>query len=176
MTAVNPGKRILFEPFSDAERNLQTRKAIGFNATVATVTGGTLSVANNTQSIALTATTTAAKDWGSASFSAGAFTVPFGGLWEFVGQATLSASAGGGRREVNIFNSTTSTVLGQQTADGSANVIYSVNVTALAHCSTGDVIQLRVFQDSGGALTASNVGFGAVFHGQTGKAGGATSL
>lgn len=175
MTAVNPGKRLLFEPYIDAERNDTTHKAIGFCATIATVAGGTLSVPNNAQTAALSLTTAAAKDHNSASLSAAAatFTIPLAGLWDFGAQCTYPAGGAAGRREVNIFNSTTSVVLGQQTADGAAAVAYTVQArTGPVHCAAGDVIQARFFQDSGGALVITAPQFNGQFIGQSGKPGG----
>jgi hypothetical protein len=182
MSAVDAGtKRNVFFPFDDAERNMERRKAMGFSSTVATLAGGTLSVPNNAQTAALTVTTTAAKDFASTNLSAStaAYTCPHAGLYHFVGEATF-ATGTTGLREVNIFNSTTSVALGIQSVNGAADIavsnIYVVNVSCIAKCAAGDVIQLRLFQNSGGALLASAVKFCGVYLGQSGGIGGTSQV
>lgn len=173
MSATGNLKYTLFNAqWDNSERDLFSRKALGFSAVGATP----VSIPNNAQTALATTTVASAPDYNSASLNAATaiFTVPFAGLWEFGGNATIAASAGAGLREVNIFNNTTSTILGQQSADGGANVVYVVNVDCIARCAAGDQIQLRIFQNSGGALNSSNVRFWGVYHGQTGAPGGAS--
>jgi hypothetical protein len=182
MSAVDVGtKANVFFPYDDAERNMQRRKAMGFNSTIATIVGGTLSLPNNAQTQALTLTTTAVKDFASANLSAAAatYTCPQNGLYHFFAEATF-ATATTGTREVNIFNTTTSTVLGDQLVNGAADIavsnVYTVNVSCIAKCAGGDVIIPRFFQNSGGALTLSNVRWGGVYLGQSGGIGGTSQI
>lgn len=174
-------KSNVFFPFDDAERNMQRRKAMGFSSTVATLSTGTLSITNNAQVTAATVTTAAAKDFASANLSAStaSYTCPIAGLYQFVGEATF-ATAATGLREVSILNSTTSTVIGDQVVNGAADIAvsnaYTVQCACVAKCAAGDVIQLRLFQTSGGAINASNVKWSGVYLGQSGGIGGTSQV
>lgn len=80
-------------------------------------------------------------------------TVPAAGFYIVTGQVKLAASAGGTLRYV-VLSQNGSEVARQTVA--AANIAYAINACGGFHANVSDYFELKVFQDSGGSLNATD--------------------
>lgn len=92
-------------------------------------------------------------------------TVGLAGFYIVTGQVKLAASAGGTTRYVVITQN--GTEVARQVVPAS-NIAYAINVCGGFHANASDYFELKVYQDSGGSLNATDAIFTAALIGTFG--------